>query len=149
MFYAGYTTDVSVLSSRVEAWLEVKKKYCGTRSVVDEQIKKSIRHGGISEEYPLSSAKCMLDREDNLMTFMLPFPLLNLTQDRKNCFTGRQHEIGISGNIACENFVKKLSTFRLDLNLETDHSSKTNFPPVDVLTDESASDEFCSIIGLS
>ena len=109
----------------------------------------------------------MLDREDNLMTFMVPFPLLNLTQDRKtrsrhdirnktlsedglqNCFTGRQHEIGISGNIACENFVKKLSTFRLDLNLETDHSSKTNFPPVDVLTDESASDEFCSIIGVS
>ena len=91
----------------------------------------------------------MLDREDNLMTFMLPFPVLNLTQDRKNCFTGRQHEIGISGNIACENFVKKLSTFCLDLNLETDHSSKTNFPPVDVLTDESASDEFCSIIGLS
>ena len=115
----------------------------------------------------ISSVKCMLDREDNLMTFMLPFPLLNLTQDRKtrsrhdirnktlsedglqHCFTGRQHEIGISGNIACGNFVKKLSTFRLDLNLDTDHSSKTNFPPVDVLTDESASDEFCSIIGLS
>lgn len=64
MFYAGYTTDVSVLSSlssRVEAWLEVKKKYCGTRSVVDEQIKKSIRHGGISEEYPLSSA-CLTEK---------------------------------------------------------------------------------------
>ena len=91
----------------------------------------------------------MLDREDNLMTFMLPFSLVNLTQDRvktrsrhdirnktlwedglQNCFTGRQHGIGISGNIACGNFVKKLSTFRLDLNLETDHSSKTNFPSV-------------------
>ena len=33
MFYAGYTTDVSVLSSRVEAWLEVKKKYCGVVDV--------------------------------------------------------------------------------------------------------------------
>ena len=110
----------------------------------------------------------MLDREDNLMTFMLPFSLVDLTQDRiktrsrhdirnktlwedglQNCFTGRQHGIGISGNIACGNFVKKLSTFRLNLNLDTDHSSKTNFPPVDVLTDESASDEFCSIIGVS
>ena len=61
MFYAGYTTDVSVLSSRVEVWLEVKKKYCGTDSVVDEQIKKSIRHGGMSEEYPRSSA-CLTEK---------------------------------------------------------------------------------------
>ena len=59
----------------------------------------------------------MLDREDNLMTFMLPFSLVILSQDRKtrsrdeirnkkwwedgfkNCFTGRHLEIGISGNI--------------------------------------------------
>ena len=58
-------------------------------------------------------------------------------------------------SLARGNLVKKPSTFRLDINLETDNSSKTNYPSVstssrsDVLTDESASDEFCFTIRLS
>ena len=57
-----------------------KTQYGGTRSVVDEQIEKNIRHGGISERNILCQAyTCTLDREDNLMTFMLPFFLVNLT----------------------------------------------------------------------
>ena len=43
--------------------------------------------------------------------------------------------------------MKKPSTLRLDINLETDNLSKTNYE--DVLTDEPPSDEFCSIIRLS
>ena len=53
------------------------------------------------------------DRENNLMTFMLPFSLVNLTQDRNvcfpfhfcfyfqgsRCFTGGHLKIGISGKI--------------------------------------------------
>ena len=77
-----YTTGVLVLRSRVEAWLEVKKQtfYGGIRNVVDGQIEKNIRHDGISEKNILCQAyACTLDREDNLMTFMLPFSLVNLT----------------------------------------------------------------------
>ena len=43
-------------------------------------------------------------------------------------------------SLLCGNFVKKPSTFHLDINLETDELS---------LTDESDSDEFCFIIRLS
>ena len=32
--------------------------------------------------------------------------------------------------LSCGNFVKKPSTFRLDINLETDNPSKTNYPSV-------------------
>ena len=58
-------------------------------------------------------------------------------------------------SLSCGNFLKKPCTFRLDINVhvETVNPSKTNYPSVsrleDVLTDESASDEFCSIIRLS
>ena len=33
-------------------------------------------------------------------------------------------------SLSCGNFVKKPSTFRLDVNLETDNPSKTNYPTV-------------------
>ena len=112
----------------------------------------------------ISPVKPMLDTEDNLMNFMLPLSLVNLTQDRK---TRSRDEIrdkkwwedGLQNwsetlrkyrdqSLSWGNFVKKPSTFRLDINLETDNPSKTNYPSVSTSLDESASDEFCSIIRL-
>ena len=62
-------------------------------------------------------------------------------------------------SLSCGHFVKKPSTFRLGIDLETDNPSKTNYPSAGAhmgscrllarLTNESASYEFCSIIRLS
>ena len=62
-------------------------------------------------------------------------------------------------SLSCGHFVKKPSTFRLGIDLETDNPSKTNYPSAGAhmgsccllarLTNESVSYEFCSIIRLS
>ena len=45
MFYAGYTTDVSVLSSlssRVEAWLEVKKNIAALVALLTNKSRRAL-----------------------------------------------------------------------------------------------------------
>ena len=42
-------------------------------------------------------------------------------------------------SLSCGNFVEKPSTFRLDINLETDNLSKTNYPQTNQLQTNFAS----------
>ena len=45
---------------------------------------------------------------------------------RKNCKTLQKYR---DQSLSCGNFIKKPSTFRLDINLETDNPSKMNYAP--------------------
>ena len=95
-----------------------QKQYGGTRNVADKQMaKKSIRRGGVSETN-ICCPKRMPELENNLVNFMLPLCLANLAQDRK---TRCRDEITSS---------KNRLRFRLDINLEMDHPSKTIYPSV-------------------
>jgi len=47
-------------------------------------LMKKVRHGSTAvSQRKISSVKCMPELENNLMNFVLPFSLANLTQDKK------------------------------------------------------------------
>ena len=98
----------------MEAWVEVKTNMAAlvALQLLTNTSRRALDMHAVYQRR-ISPVKSMLDTEDNLMNFMLPFSLVNLTQDRKTrsrdeirnfqgsrFLTGRHLEIRIPGNIA-------------------------------------------------
>ena len=113
---ACYTTDVLVLS-RVEAWREIKNNMAALVALLTNKWRRRALDVAVYQRRT-SAAKRMPELENNLVNFMLPFSLANHAQDRK---TRSRGEITSS---------KNRLRFRLDINLEMDHPSKTIYPSV-------------------
>ena len=84
----------------------------------------------LETSYPSKRIVCQTDNsskyksEDELFEFCSTICLDILSGKQKTLRKYRNQ------SLSCGNFVKKPSTFRLDINLETDNPSKTNYPSV-------------------
>ena len=68
----------------MEAWVEVKTNMAAlvALQLLTNTSRKALDMHTVYQRR-ISPVKRMLDTEDNLMNLMLPFSLVNLTQDRK------------------------------------------------------------------